>query len=223
MLDVYYVEDDEAIAQAVKDYLEQKECRVMVFPTAAGARHALEKYRPAVLLVDWNLPDGRGDVLCRWVRGRWENLPVIFLTVRGEAQDVVTGFQNGADDYVVKPFELDVLYSRMRALLRRAGQKKEERLFCDGILLDKERMTVFCGQEEAVLSQQEYQLLLILMENKGRTVTRQQLLEQVWDREGNYVNDNTLTVTMKRLREKLHHPSCLRTVRSFGYRMEESV
>ena len=83
MLDVYYVEDDEAIAQAVKDYLEQKECRVMVFPTAAGARHALEKYRPAVLLVDWNLPDGRGDVLCRWVRGRWENLPVIFLTVRG--------------------------------------------------------------------------------------------------------------------------------------------
>lgn len=84
-------------------------------------------------------------------------------------------------------------------------------------------MTVFYNQEEVVLSQLEYQLLLILMENKGKTVTRKQLLEQVWDSNGNYVNDNTLTVSMKRLRKKLHNPICLKTVRSFGYRIEDSL
>ena len=84
-------------------------------------------------------------------------------------------------------------------------------------------MAVYNEQKVITISQSEYQLLLLLMENKGKTVTRQQLLEQIWDRNGNYVNDNTLTVTMKRLREKLHNPPCLKTIRSFGYRMEESV
>lgn len=89
-------------------------------------------------------------------------------------------------------------------------------------MLDKEKTAVYCQQEEIVVSQPEYQLLLLLMENKGKTVTRRQILEQVWDSSGNYVNDNTLTVTMKRLREKLHHPLCLKTIRSFGYRMEDT-
>ena len=84
-------------------------------------------------------------------------------------------------------------------------------------------MAVYYKQEEITISQPEYQLLLLLMENKGKTITREQLLEQIWDSNGNYVNDNTLTVTMKRLREKLHNPSCLKTIRSFGYRMEDSV
>ena len=111
----------------------------------------------------------------------------------------------------------------MLALLRRAGKTKETKLFCDNLALDKEKMAVYYEQEAITMSQPEYQLLLLLMENKGKTITRQQLLEQIWDRNGNYVNDNTLTVTMKRLREKLHNPSCLKTIRSFGYRMEDSV
>lgn len=223
MTDVYYVEDDETIAQAVKEYLEQQNCRVTVFGRIADARQALRNHVPAIILVDWNMPDGQGDVLCKWIRFRWRELPVIFLTVRGDAHDIVSGFQNGADDYVVKPFELEVLYSRILALLRRAGQKKETRFFCDHLLLDTEKLSVFCNQEEVLLSQPEYQLLLLLMENKGKTVTRKQLLEQVWDSNGNYVNDNTLTVTMKRLREKLRNPSCLKTIRSFGYRMEDTI
>ena len=84
-------------------------------------------------------------------------------------------------------------------------------------------MAVFCSKEEITVSQTEYQLLQLLMENKGKTVTREQLLTQIWDNNGNYVNDNTLTVTMKRLREKLDHPSCLKTIRSFGYRMEDEI
>ncbi len=89
-------------------------------------------------------------------------------------------------------------------------------------MLDKETMAVYDQQKEIIVSQPEYRILLTLMENKGKTITRIQLLEQVWDRSGNYVNDNTLTVAMKRLREKLHNPACIKTIRSFGYRMEDT-
>ena len=224
MPEIYYAEDDRDIAENVKTYLEMKQMEVSVFYRVDDAKQALLRKRPALLLVDRNMPDGNGDELCKWVRRLWgEQLPILYLTVRGETADIVQGFQDGADDYVIKPFELEVLHSRILALLRRSGQTKEARLFCDSILLDREKMSVFCGQEEIALSRQEYQLLLLLMENKGKTVTRKQLLEQVWDWNGNFVNDNTLTVTMKRLREKLHNPGCLKTIRSFGYRLEESV
>ena len=223
MIDVYYVEDDETIAQAVKEYLEQKDCKVAVFSTVSLAKAALREYTPTIVLLDWNMPDGQGNELCEWIRLRWSSLPIIFLTVRGDSHDIVSGLGHGADDYVVKPFELDVLYSRILALLRRTGQPNCARLSCDHLLLDKDKMMVFCDQKEIVLSQPEYQLLLLLMENKGKTVTRKQLLELVWDSHGNYVNDNTLTVTMKRLREKLNHPGCLKTIRSFGYRMEDTL
>lgn len=224
MVTVYYVEDDRDIAENVKAYLEIRKMEVSLFYNIADAKQALLRKRPALLLVDWNMPDGNGDELCKWIRRLWRNqLPILYLTVRGETADIVQGFQNGADDYVVKPFELEVLYSRILALLRRSGQTKETRLFCDHLSLDTEKMSVFCEQEEILLSQPEYQVLLLLMENKGKTVTRKQLLEQVWDSNGNYVNDNTLTVTMKRLREKLNNPACLKTIRSFGYRLEESI
>ncbi|MDO4322816.1 MAG: response regulator transcription factor [Lachnospiraceae bacterium] len=224
MATVYYVEDDPDIAENVKAYLEIRQMEVSVFCCIADAKQALLRKHPSLLLVDRNMPDGNGDELCKWVRRLWgSQLPILYLTVRGETADIVRGFQDGADDYVVKPFELEVLYSRILALLRRSGQIRETRLFCGPLSLDTEKMSVFCGQEEVQLNRTEYQLLLLLMENRGRTVTRKQLLEQVWDRDGNYVNDNTLTVAMKRLREKLHHPSCLKTIRSFGYRMEEDL
>lgn len=223
LIDVYYAEDDEMIAQSVREYLEQQNCKVKIFRTIHDIRIALREHLPSILLLDWNMPDGQGDELCRWIRGKWIDLPIIFLTVRGDSHDIISGFQSDTDDYVVKPFELTILYSRMLALLRRAGKTKETKLFCDNLTLDKEKMAVYNEQKVITISQSEYQLLLLLMENKGKTVTRQQLLEQIWDRNGNYVNDNTLTVTMKRLREKLHNPPCLKTIRSFGYRMEESV
>lgn len=221
--EIYYIEDDNNIACTVKEYLEQKEFVVTVFPTVCAAESAFETKLPALALVDWNLPDGRGDALCGKLRARFINLPIILLTVRNDARDVVAGFQNGTDDYVTKPFELEVLHSRICALLRRAGGDVGSLLSCDQITVDQNRLAVFCQKEEVALSQVEYQLLLILMQNKGRTVTRERLLEQIWDSGGNFVNDNTLTVTVKRLREKLHQPACLKTIRSFGYRMEDTL
>lgn len=222
MTTIYYIEDDENIARLVSEYLNQQGCGVSIFPTIAGAREAFAGKLPTLALVDWNMPDGKGSVLCRFIRANWKELPVIFLTVRGDSRDIVSGFDSGADDYVVKPFELEVLLSRIRALLRRTGDVSGQYLSCGGISLDQGKMRVCCGQEEIALSPSEYQMLVYLMRNKGRTVTRENLLAEIWDSNGNYVNDNTLTVTMKRLREKLHQPDCLKTVRSIGYRMEET-
>lgn len=222
MIEVYYVEDDENIARMVKDDLEQRGCKVRVLETIADAKQMLRDHIPGIVLVDWNMPDGRGDNLCQWIRRNWRELPVIFITVRGDSNDIVSGFQSGADDYVVKPFELEVLYSRILALLRRSGNVAERYLSCDGIRIDQNRQTVSYHSEEINVSAIEYQLLLYLIQNKGKTVTREKILEQVWDVNGNYVNNNTLTVTMKRLRDKLYHPACLKTVRSIGYRMEDT-
>lgn len=225
-MEVYYTEDDKHIAQGVKTYLEEKGLKVTILESVSASRQALCKKQPSIMLIDWNLPDGSGDLLCSWIRSRFgDSLPVLFLTVKGETEDIVKGFQNGADDYVIKPFELEVLYSRIMAILRRARSlaTNGDKLFCDSIHLDKEKLKVCQEEKEVALSYMEYQVLLQLMENKGKTVTRQKLLEEIWDVNGNYVNDNTLTVAMKRLREKLGNPACLKTVRSFGYRMEDTL
>lgn len=221
MTDIYYVEDDETIARTVKEYLECRGYRVSVFPRVDAAKRALNAARPALVLADWNMPDGNGEAFCRWIRANWEELPVIFLTVRGDSRDIVSGFSNGADDYVVKPFELEVLLSRIRAVLRRTGDVSKSCLSCGAVSLDREKCLVFCGSHEVNVTPLEYRLLLSLLQNRGKTVTREKLLREIWDDNGNYVNDNTLTVTVKRLREKLPQSACIKTVRSFGYRMEE--
>ncbi len=221
MTEIYYAEDDPGIAGMVEAYLERKDMKVSVYGTLAELKQALTRRLPAMVLLDWNMPDGRGDGLCQWIRRTWKELPVIFLTVRGDSADIVSGFESGADDYVVKPFALEVLHSRVQALLRRSGNVGGQYLSCGEITMDLNRMLVSCGSEEISLSAVEYQVLLCLLRNKGRVVTRERLLEQVWDVNGNFVNDNTLTVTVKRLRDKLHQPVCLKTIRSVGYRMEE--
>lgn len=222
-MEIYYVEDDSDIACVVKKYLEQKAFKVTICTTLAQAKQMLEERVPMLVLLDWNMPDGRGDNLCLWIRSRWKELPIIFLTVRGDSRDIVSGFQYGADDYVVKPFALEVLHSRILAVLRRSKSTAKPYLSCDGIVIDRNRRKVSCDGEEVKLTAAEYQVLLYLMKNKGRTLTREKILEQVWDVRGNYVNDNTLTVTIKRLRDKLGQPACLKTVRSVGYRMEDTV
>jgi DNA-binding response OmpR family regulator len=222
-MELYYAEDDPQIASIVKDYLEQKNFIVTIFPTFGQLRETLQKRIPTMVLLDFRMPDGRGDGMCQWIRQKYKNLPIIFLTVRGDAGDIVSGFQNGADDYVVKPFSLEVLYARIKAALRKSGDIGSQVLSCDGIILDQNRHTVTYEGAQINLSEAEYNLLAYIMQHKGRTLTRERILEQVWDIHGSYVNDNTLTVTMKRLRDKLRQPPCLITVRSIGYRMEDTI
>lgn len=187
MTNIWYVEDDGQIACMVKEYLEERDCQVMVYDRAEAVREAFEAAKiPDLLILDWNIPGGSGMELCRWIRARWRELPVIFLTVRGDTRDIVNGLGGGADDYMTKPFELEVLYSRILALLRRTGGSQGHTLVCGEIRLDRSRMEVWSGGRKVPVSQTEYQILLLLMENIGRTVTRQSLLEQVWDSNGSY-------------------------------------
>ncbi len=142
MIEIYYAEDDPAIAESVKEYLEQYNTKVVIFNSIADAKRALINHLPSLVLLDWNMPDGQGNDLCIWIRERWSVLPVIYLTVRGDVNDIVNGFQTGADDYVVKPFDLSVLHLRIQALLRRSENKENKIIYCDDISLDKQKMVV---------------------------------------------------------------------------------
>lgn len=222
---ILIVEDDKEILDGVGIYMKNQGYRVFKAQNGLEGLKVLEQEEIHLAIVDIMMPVMDGITMTMKLREHYD-FPVIMLSAKSEEIDKVTGLNIGADDYVTKPFDLEILASRIRALLRRAGRRAgaegdRERLRCGEILLDTGKKTAFIGEEEIVLSRPEYELLRILMENQGRTVTRALLLEQVWDSEGNFVNDNTLTVAMKRLREKLHHPACLKTVRSFGYRMED--
>lgn len=220
MKNIFYIEDDIDITKSVKTYLESKSFSVSIFNDISTAKNNISNKMPALCLIDINLSDGNGKDLCKWIRKSHPELPVIFITVKNETSDIVSGFDIGADDYITKPFELDILHSRICALLRRS--KNSNKIYtCNNILLDDNKLKVFLNDIEISLSSMEYQLLLVLMQNKNATVTRQQLLKSLWDDNNNFVNDNTLTVTMKRLREKLGNPTCIKTIRSFGYRMED--
>ena len=222
MSTILIVEDDVNINEMLKVALQKEGYSCIQAFSGTEGRLVLSQEEPDLVLLDLMLPGMSGETLLEEIRQTKRAVPVIVLSARDEMDSKVDMLLSGADDYVVKPFDLAVLYSRILALLRRTKTVTDTKLFCDDLMLDKEKTAVYDGQKEIVVSQPEYRILLILMENKGKTITRNQLLEQVWDRSGNYVNDNTLTVTMKRLREKLNHPACLKTIRSFGYRMEDT-
>lgn len=221
-MNILLLEDDTAIAAALETFLTEKGCRVTCCASLSRAR-SLHETAPARTWPYWTgiCPTGKAQTLCQELRQRWPRLPLLLLTVRSDTPDILAGFDRGADDYVTKPFDREVLYARLLALWRRNRSDTGETLCCGDIRLDPSRQAVTRQGEPVALAPLEYQLLYLLLQNKGRTMTRQQLLNALWDRNGHFVNDNTLTVTMKRLREKLGRPACLKTVRSFGYRLEE--
>lgn len=219
MTKILLVEDDDTITFGIRASLVKKGYEVTGCASLAEAKQLFSKAFSLVLL-DLNLPDGSGYELCRWIKEQC-GTPIIFLTVRDAVKDITKGLDMGADDYVTKPFHIAVLESRIEAVLRRVPEETSTMLFCGDISLDREKMQVFVDEEEMTLTALEYRMLQVLMENKGRTLPRSVILERLWDSEGNFVNDNTLTVTVKRLREKLKHTHCIKTVRGIGYRMEE--
>lgn len=218
MANILLVEDDETISFGIRSALAKKGHEVACCSGMEEGK-TLFSAKFDLILLDLNLPDGNGYDFCSWVKERSDS-PIIFLTVRDDVNDITRGLDMGADDYITKPFHISVLESRIQAVLRRAAVSCM--LVCGNIRMDKKRMQVWVGEESAPLTSLEYRLLQLLMENKGCILPRNRLLEKLWDVEGNFVNDNTLTVAMKRLREKLHHEPCITTVRGIGYRMEET-
>ena len=180
----------------------------------------LQKELPDLMLLDIGLPDGDGYQLCQTLRQQYD-FPIIFLTAREEEEDVVRAFDLGADDYIIKPFRNRELLSRIKNVLRR-GNKEREVLQCGNIALDVESGKAWVSGEEVALTKLEYKILSSMMSYPGKLFTRDEILSDIWDISGNFVNDNTLSVTIKRLREKVGDADgrIIKTVRGMGYRME---
>lgn len=220
---ILLVEDDSDIASSLAAYLGSEGISVTLASTQAQAMAALNgDDHFDLLLLDISLPDGSGFAVCAAAKTLGD-LPVIFLTAMDEEYSAVAGLDMGADDYIRKPFRPRELLSRIRSVLRRSGRLQTQ-LVCGPVRLDTTRGIVTKNGVEVALSALEYRLLLALFANRGVTLTRERLLGEIWDAAGELVNDNTLTVYIKRLREKLEddpqYPSIIRTVRGVGYRME---
>ena len=212
------VEDNETITKGLKYSLEQENYEIDISRTKNEAEDMINQKEYDLVILDIMLPDGSGYDLCKYIRNEKE-IPVIFLTAKDEERDVVLGFDLGADDYVIKPFRNRELISRIQNILRRYNKDKKE-LICKNIKIDLDANKVFIKEKEIYFTALEYKILVLLLSNQGKTITREKILDKIWDIAGNFVNDNTLTVYIKRIRAKLGEDDVIKTVKGIGYRVE---
>lgn len=222
---ILLLEDDTDLIDGLTYSLGRDGYIVDVAQTVKAAYSCLKTQAYSLLLLDVTLPDGNGVDVCRFVRERGNQVPIIFLTAMDEEVHVIRGLDSGADDYITKPFKLGELCSRIRALLRRSGFSESvgTKLLTSGPLsIDLYGGDASLNSESLNLTSAEYRLLCLLVRNEGQTVLRNTILDTLWDGSGNFVDDNTLSVYIRRLREKIEedpsHPKHLLTVRGFGYR-----
>ncbi len=220
---ILIVEDDREIAENLLFLLKKEGFSAESAATREEALDRTARKRFDLILMDVMLPDGNGYSLCTTIK-RETDIPVIFLTAMGDEGSIVTGFDLGADDYIAKPFKPLELISRVKNTLRRSG-KSRSLFLIDGLEVDTVKGIVRRNGKEIMLSALEYRLLLVFLNRQGEVLSRMRLLEEIWDIAGDYVNDNTLTVYIKRLREKIEeepaNPRIITTVRGRGYRVGE--
>ena len=219
---ILLVEDDETISFGIKSFLEKNNYLIHIVDSIQKAKNIFASTNFDFIILDLNLPDGNGFEFCTYIKST-SNVPIIFLTVHDDEKKIVKGLDMGADDYITKPFQFTVLLSRIKAVLRRSENLTgSTSLKCGNIRIDKLKTQAYIRNHPITLTSGEYKLLLIFLENKNQTLTRNTLLEKLWDIEGDFINDNTLTVTIKRLREKLEDEKyIIKTIRGIGYRAEE--
>lgn len=223
---VLIVEDDEMISEGLKYSLLQEGYRVITAGTVEAAMELVQgRVEFDFCLLDVMLPDGNGYEICREIR-KDSKVPVLFLTACDDEVSTVMALEQGADDYISKPFRIRELLARMKAILRRttgAGQADKSIAVVGGNQINLQTGKVYRDNEEVILTAMEYKLLLVFLKHRGQTLTRKQILDQLWDDVGDFVNDNTLTVYIKRLRKKLgdtEEARLIQTVRGLGYRLE---
>ena len=219
MKKILLVEDNETIIMGLKYSLEQEGFQVISAKTAKESKEKLDNKSIDIVLLDVSLPDGNGFEICKEIKEK-NDIPEIFLTAQDEETSVVLGLDLGADDYIVKPFRTRELISRIKSVLRRYGKKEENNIIqYKNIKIDTISAKVYKNNKEIIFTSLEYRILLMLFTNQNKLITREQLLEKIWDIAGNFVNDNTLTVYIKRIREKLEDDSIIKTIRGLGYRI----
>ncbi|MBE5944274.1 MAG: response regulator transcription factor [Lachnospiraceae bacterium] len=220
MTKILLIEDDIALAMATSFALETEGFQVSHASTLAVGKDFLLLDNYNLILLDVNLPDGNGYSFCRDIRKEGHTLPIIFLTALDEEVNVIQGLEMGADDYVSKPFRVRELISRIKANIRRYNPESQntEIITCGPFKIDIKGVKASLNEEPLNLTPSEYRLLLTLIENKNQVLSRSQLLEQLWDVDGDFVDDNTLSVYVKRLREKISgEKDWISTVRGVGY------
>lgn len=218
---ILFVEDDQTIAMALSYSLSEEGYDVEHCTGVKDALSALQNDFDLVLL-DLGLRDGSGYEICRALQGR--DIPIVILSAMDDEANVVMGLELGAVDYVTKPFRLRELLTRIRGILMRREKKESVEILSLGhIKLDPSKARVFNGSDEVTLSALEYRLLLLFMQNKGQLLTREQILDHLWDIDSQFVSDNTLSVYIKRIREKIEDTKgeLIQTIRGFGYRAGE--
>ena len=229
MRNILMVEDDSTIAFAVKYAVEQEGFNLDIAENLENARKIVNSKEYDLILLDVMLPDGNGYEFLKQLREHDEDTPVIFLTARDEEVNIVMGLDIGGDDCITKPFRVRELISRINAILRRKGKSQDSNkkiLKFKNISIHTLEARVFKNNEEIFLTSAEYKLLLILIQNKNMVLSRAQILEKLWDVTYDFINDNTLSVYIKRLREKIEDdsskPQYILTVRGLGYKWNGS-
>ena len=222
MARILVIEDDLALSAGLCFELDMSGYLTVAAYNCHKARQLLKSDMFDLVILDVNLPDGNGFDFCKEVKETRSELPIIFLTAKDLEEDVIKGFDLGADDYVTKPFQIQILKRRAEVALRRGGScaKESEDAYDDGFLrLDFQALTAVRDGEKLSITPNEYKLLRLLTANAGNIVTRRILLEKLWDCDGNFIDDHTLTVTMNRLRAKIEQEgrSYIQTVRWMGY------
>lgn len=222
MTKILLVEDDAGIVENLTAYLTGEGYRVKSAPGQRSALELMEQEPFDLVLLDVSLTDGNGFTVCRAIKAD-HKIPVIFLTASGDEYSTVAGFDVGADDYIAKPFRPRELLSRIKNVLRLTGGAGAVIRLGD-VEVDTVKGVTTKGGREVNLSALEYRLLLVFLNNRGRVLSRNQLLDAIWEIAGEFVNDNTLTVYIKRLREKIEddpqNPAYIKTVRGLGYKVE---
>lgn len=220
---VFLLEDDEAIGIGLKYSLENEGYTVTIATSVKSAFEIINKEKFALYILDLTLPDGSGYDVCKKIKSIGD-FPVIFLTAYDDEVNVVMGLELGADDYISKPFRVKELIARIKSVLRRYNRESKGIIKIGNVLINTNKATVFKNGQEVILTAMEYKLFLILLNNRGNILSRNKLLEYIWDVEGDFVNDNTLTVYIKRLRDKIEDdpsaPMIIKTIRGLGYVIE---
>lgn len=224
MREILLVEDNEIIVKGLKYLLEQEKFDIKIAKNIVEAKTIIKKQKFDLYLLDITLPDGDGYEMCQYVK-KQKDVPVIFLTAKDEELNVVQCLDMGADDYIIKPFRNRELISRIKSVLRRYyhDEINENQIKCRDVIIDSNKAVVYKAGKEIVFTSLEYKILYMLISNKNILVTREQILDKIWDVAGNFVNDNTLTVYIKRIRNKLDDKEgkFIQTVRGIGYKVVE--
>ena len=222
MTKILLVEDDKAIIANLTEFLNNEGYIVKSVSGQTAAMNLLTEEKADLVLLDISLAEGNGFATCKAIKAEYD-IPVIFLTASGDEYSTVTGFDLGADDYIPKPFRPRELVSRIKNVLRLTGNTGKTVKLGD-VVVDTEKGTAMKNNKDLFLSALEYRLLLVFINNRGIVLSRTQLLDSIWDIAGEFVNDNTLTVYIKRLREKIEDdpsdPKIILTVRGLGYKVE---